>query len=58
MMTAIALLGLAATASGAGLLMWQDRADSNRPLVWLGTAFMIVGAAVLTVPVGTLYFSN
>jgi hypothetical protein len=40
------------------LLMWQGRADSNRPLVWLGTAFMIVGAAVLTVPVGTLYFSN
>ena len=47
----IVLVGMAATAIGFGLLVREDRADPSRPLVWLGTTFMIMGATALLIAV-------
>ena len=48
---AIVLVGMAATAIGFGLLVREDRFDQSRPLAWLGTALMIIGATALLIAV-------
>ena len=42
---------MAAIAIGFGLMVREDRPQPRRPLVWLGTTFMIIGSTALLIAV-------